>query len=210
MNDAIPSPDKANDSTTPYLANPGLRARRKVRAEVCELPRQAARSGATAPIIAVAAWRPSSDSRTDALLGFCDLQLCHLLILDLRLIRHAVAFALSWPRRKPMGLEHLQQIMRPWPGLDGRAGRGTGALSRRDDGGAARMSESTLHDRRLHPIPHDGSCGDRVSPPCGSTALSRYRAAERLPILVVVCHECGVAWRPTEPVWCARGRRTAA
>ena len=109
MNDATSSPDKANDSTTPYLANPGLRARRKVRADVCKLPRQAARSGATAPIIAVAAWRPSSDSRTDALLGFCDLQLCDLLIFDLRLIRQAVAFALSWPRRKPMGLEHLQQ-----------------------------------------------------------------------------------------------------
>jgi len=72
------------------------------------------------------------------------------------------------------------------------------------------MSESTLHDLRLEPIPHAGSCGERVSPPCGSTALSPYRAAERLPNLVVLCHECGVAWRPSEPVWCGRGWRTAA
>ncbi len=49
-----------------------------------------------------------------------------------------------------------------------------------------------------------------IDPPCGSRALSPYKAAERLPNLVVLCHECGLAWRPTEAVWCGRGKRTAA
>jgi len=67
-------------------------------------------------------------------------------------------------------------------------------------------------DRSLtpRPIAHPGSCGERVNPPCGSRALAPYKAAERLPNLVVLCHECGLAWRPTEPVWCGRGQRSAA
>ncbi len=67
-------------------------------------------------------------------------------------------------------------------------------------------------DRSLSPRPiyHDGSCGERVAPPCGSRALAPYRAAEQLPNLTVLCHQCGLTWRPSESVWCGRGRRSAA
>ena len=72
------------------------------------------------------------------------------------------------------------------------------------------MSEPAFHDLRPRPVPHPGSCGERVNPPCGSRALSPYKAAEQLPNLTVLCHQCGLAWRPTEPVLCGRGKRTAA
>ncbi len=73
------------------------------------------------PAITVLSWRPSSDPRADGLVGFVDLALGHLTVLDVRLIRRDGAFLLSWPARRPMGSERLQEIIRPTPGLDGRA-----------------------------------------------------------------------------------------
>ena len=67
-----------------------------------------------------------------------------------------------------------------------------------------------LYPVHPRPVRHPGACGERIEPPCGSGALAPYRAAERLRNLTVLCHECGHAWRPSEPVWCGRGRRTAA
>jgi len=113
-----PSPDSANDST---LGDAGLSTIQKLRAECAgyrvklrELERQR-------PCLAVAAWRPSTDPRTDGLIGFADIQLGALLIFDVRLIRRDSAFLLSWPARKPMGSDRLAEIMRPSPALDGRA-----------------------------------------------------------------------------------------
>jgi hypothetical protein len=56
-------------------------------------------------------------------------------------------------------------------------------------------------------IHHPGQpCGERIGPPCGSVALKPYRAAERLRNRFVVCHACAVTWRPSEAIWCPRGR----
>ncbi len=114
-----PSPD-SNDST-PGLDEATERALRKLRDECAgyriklrELERQR-------PSLTVAAWRPSSDPRADGVLGFADIRLGSLLVFDVRLIRSNGAFLLSWPARKPMGSDRLAEIMRPTPGLDGRA-----------------------------------------------------------------------------------------
>ncbi len=113
-----PSPDARDDST---LGDAGLRTIQKLRAECAgyrirlrELERQR-------PCLAVAAWRPSTDPRTDGLIGFADLRLGSLLVFDVRLIRRDGAFGLSWPARRPMASERLHEIMRPTDGLDGRA-----------------------------------------------------------------------------------------
>jgi len=114
-----PSPDSsANDST---LGDAGLSTIQKLRAECAgyrvklrELERQR-------PCLAVAAWRPSTDPRTDGLIGFADLRLGSLLVFDVRLIRSNGAFLLSWPARRPLGSDCLQEILRPTPALDGRA-----------------------------------------------------------------------------------------
>jgi len=113
-----PSPDARDDST---LGDAGLRTIQKLRAECAgyriklrELERQR-------PSLAVAAWRPSTDPRADGLIGYADLRLGALLIFDVRLIRRDGAFGLSWPARKPMGSDRLAEVMRPSPGLDGRA-----------------------------------------------------------------------------------------
>ncbi len=68
-------------------------------------------------------------------------------------------------------------------------------------------------DRSLsvRPIPHPGSCGERVSPPCGSRALAPYRAAETLRNGDTLCHLCSTRYRPHELRLAACcGRRTAA
>ncbi len=118
MIDQTPSPDARDDST---LGDAGLRTIQKLRAECAgyrirlrELERQR-------PCLAVAAWRPSTDPRTDGLIGFADLRLGSLLVFDVRLIRRDGAFGLSWPARRPMASERLHEIMRPTDGLDGRA-----------------------------------------------------------------------------------------
>lgn len=115
-----PSPDTANDST-PGLDPDSLRRElREARHEAAsyriklrELERQRS--------LSVAAWRPSTDPRTDGLIGYADLRLGDLLIFDVRLIRREGVFGLSWPARKPMGSDRLAEIMRPSPGLDARA-----------------------------------------------------------------------------------------
>ena len=74
------------------------------------------------------------------------------------------------------------------------------------------LSPDTRDDSTLRPQPirHDGSCGERIFPPCDSRALAPFKAAEQLPNLTVLCHQCGLTWRPSESVWCGRGRRSAA
>lgn len=76
---------------------------------------------ATRPTIAVVNWRPSPDPRADGQLGFGDVQLGALVVLDVRLIRENGAFALSWPHRRPAGSDRLQPILRLEPGLEARA-----------------------------------------------------------------------------------------
>ncbi len=114
------SPDVANDST-PGLGDAGLRTIQKLRAECAGYRVRLRAMERERPALTVAAWRPSSDPRADGVLGFADIQLGALLIFDVRLIRRDGAFGLSWPARKPMGSDRLAEVMRPSPGLDGRA-----------------------------------------------------------------------------------------
>ncbi len=76
---------------------------------------------AARPTIAVINWRPSPDPRADGQLGFGDIQLGALTVLDVRLVRENGAFVLSWPRRRPAGSDRLQAIIRLEPGLEARA-----------------------------------------------------------------------------------------
>ncbi len=126
-----PSPDSANDSTAGPDPATDLEAERRLRKaaekEAAETRREAAgyrvklRELKQQANLTVAAWRPSSDPRTDGLVGYADIRLGSLLVFDVRLIRSNGAFLLSWPARKPMGSDRLAEIMRPTPALDGRA-----------------------------------------------------------------------------------------
>ena len=113
-----PSPDARDDST---LGDAGLRTIQKLRAECAGYRVRLRQLEGQRPSLAVAAWRPSTDPRTDGLIGFADIRLGSLLVFDVRLIRSNGAFLLSWPARKPMGSDRLAEIMRPTPALDGRA-----------------------------------------------------------------------------------------
>lgn len=68
-------------------------------------------------------------------------------------------------------------------------------------------SHATLVRRSVR---HSGPCGERHDPPCGDLSWRPYQAAETLANGDVACHECGNRWRPSEPVWCNRGRLTRA
>ncbi len=103
------------------LGDAGLRTIQKLRAECAGYRVRLRQLEGQRPSLAVAAWRPSTDPRTDGLIGFADIQLGALLIFDVRLIRRDGAFGLSWPARRPMASERLHEIMRPTDGLDGRA-----------------------------------------------------------------------------------------
>lgn len=131
MIDQTPSPDEANDSTAGPDPATDLEAERRLRKaaekEAAETRREAAgyrvklRELKQQGNLTVAAWRPSSDPRTDGLVGYADIRLGSLLVFDVRLIRREGVFGLSWPARRPMASERLHEIMRPTPALDGRA-----------------------------------------------------------------------------------------
>lgn len=54
-------------------------------------------------------------------------------------------------------------------------------------------------------VPHDGPCGDRLAAPCGNADIAPFRPAERLLTGTVLCHRCGLSFRPGEPPLCGRG-----
>jgi len=129
MNTALPG----GDDSTP---GPGLisalrterveRARlekelRATRSEAARYRVELKELKATRPTIAVLNWRPSPDPRADGQLGFGDVQLGGLVVLDVRLIRENGAFILSWPRRQPAGSDRLHPILRLEPNLEARA-----------------------------------------------------------------------------------------
>jgi len=55
-----------------------------------------------------------------SLIGFADLDVCGLVIFDVRLVRHEHGFAISWPMRQPQASVSFVPIMRPTPDLDAR------------------------------------------------------------------------------------------
>lgn len=54
-------------------------------------------------------------------------------------------------------------------------------------------------------VPHDGPCGERLEAPCGNADIAPFRPAERLPTGTVLCHRCGLSFRPGDLPLCGRG-----
>lgn len=53
-------------------------------------------------------------------------------------------------------------------------------------------------------VRHGSSCGERQDAPCGNMDLSPRRPAERMGNGTVICHRCGLSFRPGEPPLCGR------
>lgn len=116
MDTALPEGD---DSTEAPLGETGLTALRKLRSECRNLRQRLHACQRERGAIRVLSWRPAFDPRSPVV-GIADLALGDLTVLDVRLLRREGGFILSWPARRPMGSERLQEIMRPSPALDGR------------------------------------------------------------------------------------------
>ncbi len=115
MIEQTPSPDEPDDST---LGETGLRTLKKLRSEARNLRTRLHESEAQRGSIRIIAWRPVAGPE---LLGFADVKLGSVTILEVRVVRHASGgFTLSWPARKPLGSDRLLPILLVEPGLDGR------------------------------------------------------------------------------------------
>lgn len=117
MDTALPAGD---DSTDAPLGETGLSALRKLRSECRNLRQRLHACQRERGAIRILAWRPSFDARSPTV-GIADIALGDLTVLDVRLLRREGGFILSWPARRPLGSDRLQEIMRPSPALDGRA-----------------------------------------------------------------------------------------
>lgn len=114
------APRDGDDSSQEPLGEAGLSALRKLRVECRELRSRLRDCEGKRGAIRVVAWRPASDPRSP-LLGWADIALGDLVVLDVRLVRLDGGFVLSWPARKRLGSAQLIAILRVGPGLDGRA-----------------------------------------------------------------------------------------
>ncbi len=115
-------PDDRDDSTLGDAEVKRLEALlQKTRHEAARYRVELKELKATRPTIAVLNWRASSDPRADGQMGFGDVRLGGLVVLDVRLILANGTFALSWPHRRPAGSDRLQPILRLEPGLEARA-----------------------------------------------------------------------------------------
>ncbi len=122
-----PSPDAANDSSTP---GPALLAERQARKaaekEAAETRGEAAKYRVQLrhckeqlPAPRVLDWRPADEPGTP-LIGLANVQVGDLSIFGLRLFRHHGGHVLSWPMRRPRATGQLVEIMRCSPSLDGQ------------------------------------------------------------------------------------------
>lgn len=120
--DSTAGPDPATDlEAERRLRKAAERELRATRSEAARYRVELKELKATRPTISLVNWRPSPDPRADGLLGFGDVQLGALVVLDVRLILANGTFALSWPHRRPAGSDRLQPILRLEPGLEARA-----------------------------------------------------------------------------------------
>ncbi len=113
-------PEEGDDSTEAPLGETGLSALRKLRSEARNLRLRLRACEQKRGAIRVLSWRPAFDPRSPVV-GMFDIALGDITVRDVRLLRREGGFILSWPARKPLGSERLQEIMRPSPALDGRA-----------------------------------------------------------------------------------------